>query len=131
MQTMYPQRIVAIWLRSGTALPAWEKGEVPRPKVPAAAYEVPTMCNPGSKEKGDKRFNGAWTGALAMFKAYRGKNAPIGFAADPRTAHECGDSRYLAIAFFDACLAMRLPDKAAKEQKSGHSLLATGRGWRT
>ncbi len=41
---------------------------------------------------------------------------PIGFAPDPRTGHECGDSRYLAIPFFDACLAMRLPDKGGKDQ---------------
>src|SRR5262249_28421857 len=32
------------------------------------------------------------------------------------TAHECGDSRYLAIPFFDACLALRLPDKGARDQ---------------
>ncbi len=72
------------------------------------------MCNPGAKEKGDKRFDGAWTGSLAMFHAYRAKHAPIGFAPDPRTAHECGDSRYLAIPFFDTCLAMRLPAKDSK-----------------
>ena len=75
------------------------------------------MCNPGAKEDGDKRFSGAWNGALAMFKAYRAKGAPIGFAPDPRTAHECGDCRYLAIPFFDACLAMRLPDKVSTDQK--------------
>ncbi len=58
-----------------------------------------------------------------MFHAYRAKGAPVGFAPDPRTAHECGDSRYLAIPFFDACLAMRLPDNGAKlkpvDPKSG------------
>jgi hypothetical protein len=76
------------------------------------------MCNPGAKENGDKRFQGAWTGAMAMFKAYRAKGAPIGFAADPRTGHECGDSRYLAIPYFDACLAARLPDKGSAKLKS-------------
>ena len=35
---------------------------------------------------------------------------------DPRTGHECGDSRYFAIPFLDACLAMRLPDKGSKDQ---------------
>src|SRR5262249_2131125 len=45
------------------------------------------------------------------------KGAPVGFAPDPRTSHECGDSRYLAIPFFDACLALRLPEKGAAEQK--------------
>ena len=84
-----------------------------------AAYRIPMMCNPGMKEKGDKRFNGAWTGTLAMFKAYRAKGAPIGFAPDPRTAHECGDSRYLAIPFFDACLALRLPDETPGTRSSG------------
>ncbi len=110
MQCSDPERIVAIWLRSGTAFSTWEKGEIPRPEVPEAALAIPVMCNPGVKEKGDPRFNGAWTGTLAMFKAYRAKGAPIGFAPDPRTAHECGDSRDLAIPFFDACLAMRLPE---------------------
>lgn len=117
MQCMYPQRIVAIWLRSGTALAAWEKGEIPRAAFTAAVYEVPVMCNPGVKENGHQRFQGAWDGTLAMFKSYRDHGAPIGFAPDPRTAHECGDARYLAIPFFDACLAMRLPDRGVKDQK--------------
>jgi hypothetical protein len=34
----------------------------------------------------------------------------MGFAPDPRTGHFCGDSRYLAIPFFDACLQMRLTE---------------------
>ena len=117
MQTMYPERIVGIWFRSGTAFGTWEKGEIPKPEIPAAAYGIPMMLNPGAKENGDKRFSGAWTGSMAMFKAYREKGAPVGFAPDPRTAHECGDSRYLAIPFFDACLALRLPEKNATEQK--------------
>jgi hypothetical protein len=117
MQTSDPERIVAIWCRSGTAISAWEKGEIARPEIPAAACEIPVVCNPGVKEKNDKQFNGAWAGALAMFKAYRAKGAPICFAPDPRTAHECGDSRYLAIPFFDACLAMRLPARDAADKK--------------
>jgi hypothetical protein len=117
MQTLHPERIVAIWFRSGTAFATWEKGEIPRPEVNDAVYQIPMMCNPGAKENGDKRFAGAWTGTLGMFKAYRAKGAPIGFAPDPRTAHECGDSRYLAIPFFDACLAMRLPARGTRDQK--------------
>jgi poly(3-hydroxybutyrate) depolymerase len=116
MEVQHPERVVACWLRSGTAFAAWEKGEVPKPEIPEAAYRVPVMCNPGAKENGDKRFNGAWTGTLAMFKAYRAKGAPIGFAPDPRTSHECGDSRYLAIPFFDACLALRLPAPGDADQ---------------
>lgn len=117
MQTLDPDRIVAIWFRSGTAYAVWEKGEIDKPKLSEAALRIPMMCNPGLKEKGDKRFAGAWNGSLDMFKAYREKGAPIGFAPDPRTGHECGDSRYLAIPFFDVCLAQRLPDKDAGAQK--------------
>lgn len=116
MQTMYPERIVAIWFRSGTAFATWEKGEIPKPDIPAAAYQIPAMCNPGVKENGDARFASAWTGARAMFQAYRAQGAPIGLAPDPRTGHECGDSRYLAIAFFDACLALRLSDPASEDR---------------
>ena len=108
MQLLHPDRIVAVWLRSGTGYSSWKE------EVADAVYAVPVMCNPGAKENGDKRFNGAYTGTLAMFQAYRAKGAPIGFAPDPRTAHETGDSRYLAVPFFDACLAMRLPGADGK-----------------
>jgi poly(3-hydroxybutyrate) depolymerase len=117
MQTMYPDRIVAIWLRSGTAVLAWERGEIAAPEITPAVYGIPVMCNPGAKEKDHPRFNGAWSGSWAMFDAYRAQGAPICIAPDPRTAHECGDSRYLAVPFFDACLAMRLPDKDSGDQK--------------
>jgi hypothetical protein len=116
VQTLAPERIVAIWLRSGTARYAWESGEIDRPQITQAVYQVPVMCNPGIKERDDERFGRLWTGLLDMFHAYREQGAPIGFAPDPRTSHECGDSRYLAIPFFDACLAMRLPVPAAADQ---------------
>lgn len=117
MQTLHPKRIVAIWFRSGTAFAAWEKGEIPKPTIPPAAYQIPMILNPGIKEKGDARFSGAWTGSMAMYHAYRAAGAPAAFAPDPRGAHECADSRYLAIPFFDECLEMRLPAKDATDQK--------------
>lgn len=114
MQTMHPERIVAIWFRSGTAYSTWEKGDIAKPTIPEAAYGIPIVLNPGAKEKDDKRFAGAWNGSMAMFSAYRKNGSPACFAPDPRTGHECGDSRYLAIPFFDACLALRLPGSGAK-----------------
>jgi hypothetical protein len=51
------------------------------------------MLNPGIKESTDGRSYAAWLGSAAMFKAYRSKNAPIAFAADPLSGHDCGDSR--------------------------------------
>ena len=117
MQMQYPERIVAIWFQSGTAFGYWTKGEIEAPTIPEAAMQVPMMANPGFKEKGHERFRRAWDGSLAMFKAYRAKGAPIGFAPDPQTGHETGDSRYLAIPFFDACLKLRLPDQVGSPLK--------------
>jgi hypothetical protein len=116
VQTMYPERIVALWLRSGGAINAWAKDEIPRPAFPAAAFGIPTMCNPGIKERDDPRMVGAWTAGVGLFHLYRSQGGPIGFAADPRSSHECADSRYLAIPFFDACLEQRLPDIGANSQ---------------
>jgi hypothetical protein len=126
MQSLYPERIVAIWFRSGTAYGFWMRGETAEPELTPQVYAIPAMCNPGIREKGDARFDGAWTGTFAMFQAYRAKGAPIGFAPDPRTSHECGDSRYLAIPFFDACLALRLPDPGSTAQSLRPINLADG-----
>jgi hypothetical protein len=112
MSTLHPERVIAIWMRSGSALMFRSRSEFPQPEVPAGVYAIPSMCNPGVKEKP----NVPWSGTLATFQAYRAEGAPIGFAPDPRTGHECGDSRYLAIPFLDACLAMRLPDKGSQDQ---------------
>jgi hypothetical protein len=114
MQTLDPERIVAVWLRSGTAFAWWESGEIERPVLSDAVYHIPMLLNPGTKESTSDNPKAAWQGSAAMFKAYRAKGAPIGFAADPLSGHDCGGSRYLAIPFFDSCLAMRLPDSAGK-----------------
>ncbi len=111
LMAQHPGRVVAVWCRSGTAFPVWSKGQIPKLDVPKATYEIPLVLNPGFLEKGDKRFAGAWTGSAEMFEAYRKEGAPALFAPDPRTGHECGDSRYLAIPWFEACLKKRLGDK--------------------
>lgn len=116
MQLRFPERIIAIWLQSGEAYTRWSTGEIPEAEIPAAAYQVPVVACPGFKEKDDARFQVAWNGALAMFRNYRLQQAPFIFAPDPITGHECGDSRYLAIPFFDACLRLRLPAADAVSQ---------------
>jgi hypothetical protein len=113
MATLHPDRIIAIWLRSGSALMFAPKLEFPQPVVPDGVYSIPMMSNPGIKEMGKLPYGGT----LNTFKAYRAHGAPDGFAPDPLTAHETGDSRYLAIPWLDAFLAMRLPDKNSTDQK--------------
>jgi poly(3-hydroxybutyrate) depolymerase len=110
MLTLHPERIAAIFYRSGSAYAVWERGEIPKPVLTPAVYEVPFMFIGGVKEAQDKSHGPARIGDRAMLKAWREHGAPGGLASDPLSGHECGDSRYLAIAFFDACLAQRLPD---------------------
>jgi pimeloyl-ACP methyl ester carboxylesterase len=129
MASLHPNRVAVVFMRSGSALMFLSHPEFTRPNVPDALYGIPMMCNPGAKEKPnikvkpeeDKRtpeekMKGPWLGNIATVREYRAKGAFIAFAPDPRTGHECGDSRYLAIPFIDACLAMRLPDKGSKDQ---------------
>jgi hypothetical protein len=106
MSILHPDRVLAAFLRSGTAAMFRSKHEFAQPEVPPAVYEIPTMVNFGIGERG----NHPWEGSIATFEEYRAQGAPIGFAPDPRTGHFCGDSRYLAIPFFDACLQMRLTE---------------------
>jgi pimeloyl-ACP methyl ester carboxylesterase len=110
MTALYPDRVAAVFLRSGSFR---NRPGFPQPETPAAAYAVPVMGNAGVKEQ----ERGAWINTLARVREYRSKGGPAGFASDPRTGHECGDSRYLAIPFFDACLAMRLSAKGSNSQK--------------
>jgi hypothetical protein len=106
MSILHPERVLAAFLRSGTATGFRTKQEFIQPEVPPMTYEIPTMLNFGIAERGHP----AWDGSIATFQEYRAQGAPAGFAPDPRTAHFCGDSRYLAIPFFEACLQMRLSD---------------------
>jgi hypothetical protein len=106
MSILHPDRVLAAFLRSGTAAMFRSKHEFAQPEVPPAVHEIPTMVNFGIGERG----NHPWGGSIATFQEYRAQGAPIGFAPDPRTGHFCGDSRYLAIPFFDACLQMRLTE---------------------
>ena len=106
MSILHPDRVLAAFLRSGTAAMFRSRPEFIQPEVPPAIYEIPTMVNFGVGERGNR----PWDGSIATFQEYRAQGAPIGFAPDPRTGHFCGDSRYLAIPFFDACLQMRLTE---------------------
>lgn len=117
MLTLHPDRIAAIWFRSGSAFATWNKGEIPAPTLTAAVYQVPLMFNGGVKEASDPRHGPARVGDRAMFRSWREHDAPAGLAPDPRTGHECGDSRYLAIPWIDACLAIRLPNRGPHPEK--------------
>jgi hypothetical protein len=69
------------------------------------------MCNLGTKEgvtDKEGRFAGVWPANRAFFEAVRSRAGLIAVAVDPLTSHECGNQRYLAIPWLDACLSARL-----------------------
>ena len=113
MVLTHPERVAAAWLRSGVPLltPDEKRTTIKAHTIPDAALKVPVMCNPGTKEGvtvKEGRFAGVWPANEAFFTAMRAKGAPIGVAVDPLTAHECGNSRYMAILWLDECLSVRL-----------------------
>lgn len=119
MACLHPERTVAVWLRSG--VPLFEadanRGTIKPHVLPEATLAVPMMCNPGCKEgltDTDGRFKGVWPANKTFFTAVRSRGGLVGVAVDPLTAHECGNQRYLAIPWLDACLAARLPARAGE-----------------
>jgi hypothetical protein len=83
-------------------------------EISDTALLVPVMCNLGTKEGvtvKEGRFAGVWPSNATFFNDVRGRGGLIGVAVDPFTSHECGNQRYLAIAWLDAMLTARLPEK--------------------
>ena len=114
MVLMHPERVAAAWLRSGVPLlkANAERSTIKAHTLPDAALKVPVMCNPGTKEGvtvKDSRFAGVWPANETFFNEVRSKGGLISVAVDPLSSHECGNQRYLAIPWLDACLSARLP----------------------
>jgi hypothetical protein len=117
MVMLHPERVAAAWLRSGVPLlkdDPKRKG-IKAHKLPEAALKVPLMCNLGTKEGvtvKEKNFAGVWPANEVFFNEVRGKGGLVGVAIDPLSSHDCGNQRYLAIPWLDACLGARLPKAA-------------------
>jgi pimeloyl-ACP methyl ester carboxylesterase len=114
MTLLHPDRVAAAWLRSGVPALVEAEGK-PKPyTIPDAACQVPVMCNLGTKEgvtDKDNRFAGVWPNVEVFYQALRTKGGLVGVSIDPLSSHDCGNQRYLAIPWLDACLTARLPEK--------------------
>jgi hypothetical protein len=118
MVMLHPERIAAAWLRSGVPMLKDEpmRKNIKAHQLPDAALQVPIMCNLGTKEGvtvKDKNFAGMWPANEVFFNEVRGKGGLVGVAIDPLSSHDCGNQRYLAIPWLDACLSARLPKGAS------------------
>ena len=114
MALLHPERVAAAWLRSGVPLlkPNPERPTIKAHTLSEAALLVPITCNPGTKEGvtvKDGRFAGVWPANEEFFTEVRSQGGLVSVAVDPLTAHECGNQRYFAIPWLDACLSARLP----------------------
>lgn len=114
MVLLHPERVAAAWLRSGVPLFEEKEGRniVAYESVPPAALGVPVMCNLGTQEGYSVtagRFSGVWPGVQAFFSKMRPQGGLVSVSVDPLTSHQCGNQRYLAIPWLDACLTLRLP----------------------
>mgnify|MGYP006272768207 CR=1 FL=1 len=128
MTLLHPDRVAAAWLRSGVPPTAAAEGKPAPYAISDAACQVPVMVNLGTKEGvTDKasRFAGVWPGNEAFFLKMRAKHALIGVAIDPISSHDCGNQRYLAMVWLDACLSARLPAQPNDSLKP----LAASNGW--
>ena len=130
MVLLHPERVAAAWLRSGVPLLKAdpERTTIKAHTLPDAALKVPVMCNLGTKEGvtvKDGRFAGVWPANEAFFNAVRSKGGLISVAVDPLSSHECGNQRYLAIPWLDACLSARLP----KVSGAPLNAMPTDRAW--
>lgn len=130
MVMMQPDRIAAAWLRSGVPLfePNPDRTSIKPHSLPEAALRVPMMCNPGTKEGvtvTDGRFAKVWPANVAFFEKVRGSGGLLGVAIDPLTAHECGNSRYMAIPWLDKCLELRLPKQPGQPLRG----ISTANAW--
>lgn len=115
MVLLYPERVAAAWLRSGVPLlkPDPARTGIKAHTLPDAALKVPMLCNLGTKEGvtvKDSRFGGVWPANELFFNEVRSRGGLIGVAVDPLSSHDCGNQRYLAIPWLDACLSARLPE---------------------
>ena len=116
MTLLYPDRVVACWLRSG--VPLFETNPERESILPYElnpdSLHVPIICNPGTKEGvtvKTGRFSKVWSANQKFFQKVRGAGGLAGIAVDPLSSHECGNQRYMAIPWFDECLTVRLPKK--------------------
>ena len=113
MASLHPERVAAMWLRSGSAAMWRSATNFAACPESAALYQIPIMCNSGIEEKGNR----PWNGPLLTIQEHRAHLGPIAFAPDPLTGHWCGNSRYLAIPYLDACLKLRLPAPDSDDQR--------------
>ena len=117
MLNKHPEKVIALFAVS----PAFDE----RFDFPPAAANVPVMLrHAGAKDFNDKGVN-CWGNSVTQYLKLRAMKGKASIAYSPKNEHGSGDSRYLAIPFFDAVLAQRLPPKGSSVIRD----MDTSRAW--
>lgn len=111
----------AVWGHSGGALwamhltfrhPERMIAAIPRSQAVGGenlkALQVPVLITYGEQEK-TGRFEKVHVNSQEVFGKFRPQGALWSLAIDPKSSHDCRNSRQISIPFFDACLTQRLP----------------------
>lgn len=104
MTNRHPERVIAVWGRSQALTEYVDK-----------ALQVPIVFNYGEGEK-TGQFASVHKNSQAAYTAYRPKGALWAIAIDPKSSHDCRNSRALAVLFFDKMLTARLSKDSNKLQ---------------
>jgi predicted esterase len=133
MTYRHPERVLATFPRSGGLSPANAKfarsSPPPADSVPAA-FRVPILFCFGQKEAQEgSRFKGAPISTYNVFNVGRAHGALWAIAVHPGVEHENGNSRLIAIRFFDAVLAKRLPDRVPDDHPPRLKPMDAAAGW--
>ncbi|GAB5402954.1 MAG: hypothetical protein Aurels2KO_11850 [Aureliella sp.] len=130
MLMTHPERFAAAWMQSGAPFlePDADYPDSTPVALPDQPIQAAVMLNVGTEEGftvKEGRFKHVWPRAKNVFSALREKGTPATITVDPLTGHECGEQRYLAIPWFDACLSARLPAQPGEPMKP----ISTESGW--
>jgi pimeloyl-ACP methyl ester carboxylesterase len=112
-----PERVIAVFGRSGALADA-----------PEAPLGVPMILNYGAREK-TGRFEKAHLNSVRIFEKNQPRGALLAIAVDPKSEHDCGNSRQLAIPYFAALLKVRLPEKIDPELPPRLRAINAASGW--
>lgn len=105
-----PERIIAAFCVSAAFDPKFDYSSL--------AAKIPIMLRHGGK--GDYNNEGAncWQTAFHHFKRLRSMNGCVSIVPTPNSDHGSGNSRYLALPFFDAVISTRFSNGNLLELKS-------------
>ena len=102
MMKNYPERILAVFAYSPAFDPKWD--------YPQTAYKIPIMIrHAGANDYNDPGID-CWATALNTFTRLREHNGYISLAYNHGQNHNYSFVRHMAIPFYEAALAQRLPD---------------------